>query len=414
VPQRRFVGLFLVAALTFPARGAVKLMRLTSTELEYQEFTPQKSHILPINDLELWNGMPKDVNPEGWWWQEEPDFKVYLVSEGLARVRDRKTANQALRDAEDQAKSAGKGMWHTVTEPPKTTTTIPNSAADGSVVSATASVAPTEPLTATTDTTAAPGPLTAWTPSIKQVIATVVGFVGGWQILVLVWAYFHRHRVFLVLLGEPNTGKSWLWHRLVDPTISASELRKIVKSDVPNRLKHAKLPMGKYEIVPVYSDIPGNRAGEQLTQLIDRKWFRAMQRLIFPQRRVWLILLAPSTDSVTRGVSSLGEIDKLDLQRQLGALKLYVSVLASRKTPKPDFVAICVAKVDYFMTNAPEDTTSRSMRDELLSVFKDHIIYLETACKEQEVKHVTIVCSALTGWGSQRILEALKRACYTG
>lgn len=405
------------ASSTYAA--AARLTKLQPEYLEYQVYTGGATKRVVLDDLELWRDMPSDASPEGYFWAEEPDFKYYLLRQGLARVKDRSTATPTWITAEDAAKAAGLGMWRSAAVPPATgsstattTTGVTTTPSETSGTVATNTMATDTVATDTVSAKPPTSPLAGWTPTLRQFVVAVVTFFGGWQLLVLIWAYFHRHRLHLVLLGEPNTGKSWLWHRLTDPTISDADLRKLIKSDAVARLRHARLPMGKYEVVPIYTDVPGNQAGEQLSQLIDRKWFRFLQRLLFPQRRIWLILLAPTTDAA-KAIGSIADVDPLDLQRQLGALKLYVGVLASRKTPKPDFVAICIAKADYFMANAPDDTTSFKTRDALIHLFGEHISLIETACKEQEIRHSVIVCSALKGWGSGRILDALKRACYT-
>src|SRR4051812_18405986 len=104
--------LFLVIWLVPCVKADVKVTRLTPTVLEYEVYSSTGHTSVALDDLELWRSIPKQANPVGWWWSSEPDFKYYLVSEGLAKLRDRNAASQLLRDAEDAAKAADKGMWH--------------------------------------------------------------------------------------------------------------------------------------------------------------------------------------------------------------------------------------------------------------------------------------------------------------
>lgn len=399
--------LAVIVMLSPAARGeSVSVTRLTPELIEYKIYTDAGTKTVSLDGLVLWDAIPPGDDPTNHWWSYEPDFRIHLLQKGLARLKAPGTAEPSLREAEQKARSEKLGMW---APPPPAPTPSPST-------SDIAEPQPEPPVADTSSATTSEGgtetPPTPWIPSLRQFGVAIVTFFGGWQLLLLVWAYFHRHRVYLVLLGEPNTGKSWLWRRLVDPTASEIDIRQVLKSDAIARLKRSKIGMGKFEIVPIYTDVPGNQAGEQLSQLIDRKWFRLLQRLFFPQRRVWVILLAPTTNDESPNAGDFGSIDRDDLNKQLGALKLYVGVLASKKTPKPDFVAICIAKADRFMTQAPNDTQSKAAHDQLITIFKDHITFLQTACKDREVPHVLVVCSALKGWGSKRILEALHMTCY--
>ena len=393
----RLLGLLMVAVSTAgPLFAAVvQVTKVSSGEVEYRIFKEAATKTQRVDGLVLWQDMPSGQSPVGWTWNEEPDFKDALLRSGLAKLASLDTAPPNLREAQQAAQRDQLGMWKVVAAPPSTVIVPPPTATTDSVsIKSERRPAPT-------------GWWPNWLPSVREYGIAIVTFFGGWQLVLLVWAYFHRHQVSLILLGEPNTGKSWLWNRLTYPSISDAEFRAIPKSDVRHDQKLHKIPIGKYEIVPIYRDIPGNQSGEQLTELLDRRWFRFLQRLLFPQRRAWLVVLSPS--KTTSGI-----LDRDDLNQQLGALKLYTGVLASRKTPKPDFVAICVAKADLFMSKNPEDTMSQDARTSLLEGFKSHISLLETTCKEHDVKHATIMCSALKGWGTERIFKALERACYAG
>jgi len=365
--------------------GPIQVLKVEPSGVQYSTLQVVETKKQSLEGLQLWSSIPKDQILG--FWSEEPDFKENLLQKGFAQLKDPAAAPPHLREAQESAKSAGLGIWAKPSSPPR----------------------PTQPTPAPVGTASAPfAPDLKWLGVVARAIFAIIAFIGGGQVIYLVWAYFHRQRVSLILLGEPNTGKSWLWYRLVDPTLQEAGLRKVRKSDARAELKHSKIPMGKFEIFPIYTDIPGSRSGEQLTELLDRKWFRSLQRLLLPQKRVWLIVLAPAVDL------SSGKIDQGDLNEQYGALKMYAAVVASRKTPKPDFVAICIAKADLFMERPPSDSTSQAAQAELLREFHPHTTLLEKTCKAHGVRTEVIICSALRAWGTDRILKALERACYTG
>src|SRR4051812_15761306 len=68
--------------------AAVTVTKLTDKVIEYRLYEPAASKSVDITDLELWPQMPAQENPVEKWWSTEPDLRYYLVSRGLAKLRE--------------------------------------------------------------------------------------------------------------------------------------------------------------------------------------------------------------------------------------------------------------------------------------------------------------------------------------
>jgi len=359
--------------------------------LVLREYSSKSTRIINVPELEIWDKKLNTKDSIGLIYWGEPDWKRVLLEKGLARIKNDASLTDGYSDIEKQAKNERNGMWAELMPP-------------------------------------LPQPSKGW-------IDKIIGFVG-WQkyeqrlrnfkewlvgflglstlvaLVKLIKTWEKRRKVKLKLIGLSSTGKSYLWHRLLDPEITESELLKTLghrKSDDARRKATRSKAMGRYEITPIYYDTPGSKPGVQTAVMLEGS--RGFQWL---NKSIWMIMLATTPDhTISRSSPEEEKIDRDYISEQLGNLNSPVGLLASGKISPPKMVIVCIGKFDLFADNHPADSSSRDIIAELEGLFRQHIMRVENECKAKRIPSEVIFCSATKGWGTNDILRLIEKALFS-
>lgn len=425
-----------------PPQYGYSLEQVNEGSVTYSIYKFVESKSVDISDLELAPGVI-GTDPLNFIYWRMPDYKLELLKKGLARLKDSANASQEYLDAEQKAKGEGLGMWYasptpTPTASPSstpTTTSRPTATPSATIASPSTATQPTATRSLTATTRSAPTRTLTPTPTLNSIqklgrtitnmpwsdivgwlaklVLGIVGLIGGADIIQWIDQRSHRHRVLMTLMGEPSVGKTWLWTRLTDPDISEAELRKIKLSTVVNTAQATKITMGKFEIVPYLTDLPGTRPEKEIDTLLGQKKFRLLPPSLSRRKEVWLILLSTTPDSqISYQSPAAQKVDQQYVSEQLGALKTPVGFIQARSTSKPQCVLLCISKFDLFSEQEPRDSTSKEARANLELVFKNHIARVEKACHSQGIPFNVVHLSALTGAGTEDIRRYIEKALY--
>lgn len=379
-----------------------------------REYGLSSTQSLNFTDIEVW---PKSLGKYDPFFSTysgtPPDFKLKLLANGYARLRDENSAASEYVKAQNEAKAKGYGMW------PKP---APPSASPGASNSASPEHAKTDPAPSPSvepssldGVNRVIGVIQSWNWwNILKGFGALIGIIGLAEIVKLIRAWRRRHKVPLVLVGLPSTGKTWLWESIADAEMSITEKEKIKRTEHTTKKATSKVPMGKYEIVREGIDTPGGQPGEQAASLLDgNRRFQRLRMLFVPQKRVWLIVLATTPDKrVHMGSPWEEKVNPLFVQEQLGYLNLPLGLLGSKVTLKPQMVIICIGKFDLFANAKPTDTSTKSERAQVEAIFKEHVSRISKECQDNGVKVERVVCSAKENWGVNDISRHIQKTLY--
>jgi len=408
-------GLF-AALSTTPSlvaqRGRLyRVHEVTTTGIRFSTSEYQLGQVDSVGfpDLEIWAGAVNSDSLNLIYWSL-PDWRYQLLRRGYARIRSDTSINPFYHQVEDSARTKRLGLWRQLS-------TSPVQARRGDSA---ASVVPgTGRPNSATDSmrTSAEGKDEAtWVGTLFKFVLGGIALFGGYEVLAYIKDWFRRHRVTLILLGEPASGKSWFWHKLIEPSISERDLEKFDRNADVQSGKGDTMAVGVYTLVPQFVDLPGRQTGEHLSKLIDRRRFRFIRFLLVPQKRIWIIFLAPVGDvgvpEVHRGTDTEWVLDEKYVAEQLGYLALPEGVLASKDTPKPEMVIMCISKFDIFSAFAPQDSQARVAAQRLESDFRNHITRIKRACAAKGVPFDVLLTSARKGWGVEDVQRRIQTALY--
>lgn len=396
-PQNRnkYIKIFWIERITADGR------------LILREYDFRSTRSLNVPEIEIWSKKLDTEDPSGFfYWDAEPDLKYTLLRQGLARLKDPTSASIEYIDAEIEAKSKRIGIW---ADPPQSSNPPPPSSPDPS-----SSPSSDETHRSFVDK------IINWNwkeigSILIKVILGAITLYGGAAFIKLVTDWRKRHKVPIKFVGLSSTGKSWLWRRLVDPDISDKELEEIDITEFAIDKKEAKpKPMGRYEIFPVYTDMPGGKPGIQVTKLLEGKnKFRRLRRFLIPSKSVWIMMLATTPEkSVERDSDLEQKINSDYIVEQLGHLNLPLGILAAEGTPKPQMVITCIGKFDLFADNSSSDSSSKEARILLEKLFQRHISRIKEECAKQGIPSEILFCSARKGWGANDILRHISKALF--
>jgi hypothetical protein len=374
-------------------------------QLILQEYSVSSTQTLDFPDLEIWSERLGRRDPFSMYMGTIPDFKLRLLEQGYARLKDETSASREYVEAQKTAKAAGYGMW----PEPK--------------VNPQPSLIPQETPFPSPAPTAEATPVAESTPflqilrdlpwrTILKIFVVILGLVGLPAIVKVLVQWRRRHLVYLIFVGLQSTGKTWLWNRISDPDITEEELGKIEKTDLMLKKKAPrKKPMGKYEIIPVYYDIAGGQAGKQVTTLLDgNRRFQKLRKFLVPRKSVWILMLATTQDkTVDFNSPSDKKVDPLFISEQLGHLYLPLGIATSEVTTKPEMVITCIGKFDIFADNNPNDAHAKEHLEE---IFRPHINRIRDDCKRMRIPTEKVFCSARKAWGTDKVLRHLEKALY--
>ena len=377
-------------------------VRFSSTDYQFGQ-----SDSVRFPELEIWNAVNADSL--NFYYRQPPDWGYELLRRGFARIRADTTLSQYYHQVQDSARIKRLGLWRQLG---RQTGSARDSDSTQSTVDTAHSKSTADSATAIVKRTERP----KWVGTLLKILLGAFAAFSGYEFFTFIGDWFRRYRVTLILLGEPASGKSWLWHKLLDSNFSERDLEKLGRNPDVQSGRGDLMVGGLYTVVPQFVDLPGRQTGEQLSKLIDRRRFRFIRFLLVPQKRIWIIFLAPVGDAgapVSEGGSGLvGTMDPKYVAEQLGYLALPEGVLASKDTPKPEMVIMCISKFDMFSAFPPDDSQSKPAAQKLESDFRDHITRIKRACATKGVPFEVLLTSARKGWGVDDVQRRIHTALF--
>ena len=165
-----------------PSQGQKQVFwarKLTATgKIVIEKFGSTSTKEVDLSDLEIWQSKVDSDDPLRFlYFDNEPDWKLLLLSNGYARLKDESKAATQYVTAQNTARDSRAGLW------------------------------------AESDATES-GSWKAVKSIVLILLTAVLGVTGWWggaAIYHAVRDWQRWHQVPLILLGRPSTGKSWLW-----------------------------------------------------------------------------------------------------------------------------------------------------------------------------------------------------------
>lgn len=388
--------------------------------LSYREYEMASTKFVKLENIEVWDDKINSFSPLRLvFWDTPPDFETVLLRNGYASIIDPNLASSDQLAAQEQAQSDNLGLWFV--EP---TPTPPPTAAPALDVVPTPPPAESEP--SPDNSSADEGGFLQRLPfanridlnainTAGQFVLAVLGLYGGAEFIQLVRGWFRRHRVRLIMVGRPSTGKTWFWKRLVDRDITENELFEVDQRTLLNNRKVlSEIPMGRFEIVPEYIDVAGGNAAEQLKNLLSYpKFTRMLRNFFFRGQDIWLLFLSTTeARDASYGMTMDELVDKSYIDQQLGHLELPMGSLQFRYAVSPKMIFLVISKFDLYSQHPPTDAAARAMRNTVEQIFTEHLAKVQTECINQEVPFKLVFVSALKNWGTEDILRHISNELY--
>ena len=252
------------------------------------------------------------------WISDPSSAEAFLVEHGLARVKDSANTPQALRDLQAFAQHRRRGIWKPNQEEADSISKdnlLENIAS--SIFSA-----------------------IAWTA--KQIIEfwkelVALGLVGGIGGLLYKKLWIER-QVELLIIGKQGAGKSAVCKHLISEKVTEQDILSLTTTPSSEKYKFRKpLPMGRFEILLSFEDVPGPRYGSAFDALISRNYLAD---------RVLLLVLAPTMEVQKKEGS---QYDHTYIQQQVGYAQAFVlGTIERRAHGNVALVIIFVNKFDLF------------------------------------------------------------------
>ena len=106
-----FVTLFISAPESF-AKKWVEIEKITNNnEIVYRVYIPDKSKKIKLTNIEIWNKVIDNPYEIKVIFRNVPDFKLFLLEQGYARLIDIEQAASKYQLAQKEAKIKKKGLW---------------------------------------------------------------------------------------------------------------------------------------------------------------------------------------------------------------------------------------------------------------------------------------------------------------
>lgn len=347
--------------------------------LVVHEYTLEaQPRLTTLNNVRLWSGIDQTDPLDGFYSRSEPDWTLEFLERGLAQLEDYSSAPTSHRAAQQAAREARLGIW-------------------------------------ASDVAAGPAPpervldwnrIREWVVLYGGLGAVIVALIAIFR---LVRRVIRRRRVYLIFLGPQSTGKTWLWTRIINPKVSRQTLEQIKQSPRRDLLKGPRPEvMGRYEVRPIYIDLPGGKPGEHLMELLTNKRLR-------PRKHVWIITLSTTPrQDVTKDSSETDKVDRDYISEQRGYIALPLAVLQARKIRRPAMVIVAITKFDLFADREPNDPSSEPARIFLAQLFAEHIKRIKNECAGRKVPYALEFCSALVGWSVPDLSHDIRDALFPG
>ncbi len=383
----------------------ITIEQIGTDHLIYDQYSLTQTQREDLSDLILSDKIiGKTVLPSSLnlFWSQKPDFKLMLLSVGLARLKNFDAASEEYRVAQETAKKEGKGDWEKPSEPaqsPSTATTpsrrstpTPDESPEGpSVISQIGTN------------------LYNWGKALWDWIVSPLGIMSAISAAALAYLYrrfYIQRRLRLLIIGEPSAGKTALYLRLLNPGIEEETILKLGPTPALQKMVGRNfIPHGKYEIHPRLTDVPGGTPAYVWDELTGF-WFRW-----FWNPHALVVTLATTIEKSSNGDSKSKSQSYLDTQ--LGYVRAFIEgAMGARRTRKPKAIILYLNKFDLFSSLPPTDTTAGPRREQFKHIFADHISSAELAAKKAGIKFHVVIGSALKNWNCEELIKTVGRTLY--
>jgi hypothetical protein len=245
----------------------------------------------------------------------------------------------------------------------------------------------------------------------REYLMSLISFWGGLSAAIVAGAWVlkqairasRRVEVSLLLLGPKSAGKTWLWARLDNPEIAVADLEKLNPTPSVQQTRkpiHPRL-MGRFEVYPVYIDVPGGEPGRHHEQMTKKRFLKR-------NKCIFMLTLSTTPDVADKD----NTINQKFIDEQLGYVSLPLALITSANSIKPAMCMVVITKFDLFSDREPKHAGSSSAISKLYAFFQPHIARLEQACKTRNVPFEVMYCSARDGWGIDSIYNRLEKSLF--
>jgi len=371
-------------------------LEIKDGKLVYTVYKSVEVKAVDLSDLEIWEQTPTN-NPVNVFVSNDPEieFKVVMLKKGLAKLKDGIVHQDKLLNAQEEAKQRGTGLWKETKVQEKDT----EKSTSGSSINSSESF----------------NWLINKIISIAWYILPLSGLIG---LITILFKFFKRRKLYIVLLGSRSSGKTTIFRRLFHPEDKPEECsspKTTIKTQ--KKIANEQHNWGRYEVTPVYVDTAGGKFGEQASEMLKRD--SLLKKFFFKSSKyVWVITLAPTDNSkVSKDSEDKDKKNEQFISEQFGYLSLPVAFLTGKTNSAfgkqsslatPDLVMLCINKSDLF-SNSPNDNEGKKKIEEL---FKKHITLIETTCKGGSFKFNCKIISACEGWDVHLVKRVIEKELY--
>jgi hypothetical protein len=400
-----FLLLLVVVSTSFAAPDQQQLITLTEVGTDYLIYTQYdvtKTQRLDLSDLTLSqeiagkNNLPQRLSG---YWTTQPDFKFVLLSSGLAQLKNPETAPAQYLAAQEKAKQQGVGIWH---RPPT----------------------PRPPQQSPTRTEVSPSPAPQLTPEAPSSINRFGKWVWGWISFLWTWIFspigllgimatalltygykrfYIQRRLSLLIIGEPSTGKTALYLRLLNPSIDRQKILSLGPTQALQKITRRRyIQLGRFEIYPKLTDIPGGAPASVWDEFTGFKLVRNHA----------LLLVLSSTMTNGREDAHAAK-NQAYLDTQFGYLRAFVEgAMGARRTNKPKIIILFLNKFDLYSSQPPTDSTAQATKEQFKELFSKHIKSAAVAAEKAGIPFHVEVGSALENWNCETLVTLVGTTLY--
>lgn len=391
------LGIFITTSVfalgSDPPEHKIAVVSVTNDQLTYVVYDINSKQTLDLSDLILSEQITKSgtiPSQLNFNWSELPDFKLLLLQAGLAKLKNPEISDEKYRNAQEKAQAENKGIW---SKPP--------------------SPQPQSPSPIQTPNN---GP-TFW-EGVGQSLTSIGNFLWNWinllapigiigVLLTFLSTYFYKRfyiqrRIRLMFLGEPSSGKTALYCRILDPKIDKQKVLELTPTEAFKFYKMKKhISHGRFEIYPQLKDISGS-AFSTVWDEFTGSYFTRSHALV-------VVLSTTKMNSKDTNIVT----DEKYLYMQLGYIQAFIEgAMGARKTNKPKVVILFLNKFDLYAAYPPTDSAVIETRDMFRKLFEEHIRSAELALKKANIPCHIILGSALENWNCELIVEIIGKELY--
>jgi len=402
--------LLLLHSLTVSATDSpqlqIKVAEIDGDQLIYVTYQLNDKQRVDLSELILSEQINKNKSipfPLGITWTEVPDFKLILLQNGLAQLKSPGTADEKYRNAQEKAQKEQKGIWKPAQQP-QPQQTKPSEQSQST------------PPPKTTEQPRQSDGNSFW-DDIGKFFSNAGNFIWKWVVilspvgivgiiitilLTFLWRrYYLERRIRLVIVGEPSTGKSAVYKRILNPNTDKQEILGLIPTKGKQTYKmKTHVRYAKFDIYPRLTDVPGSAFSTVWDELTG-----------FRFKRPHALLVTLSTTKMNHNGNNV--IDEKYLYTQLGYIQAFIEGgMGARKTRKPKVVVFFLNKFDLFSSHRPDDSAAVQAEARFQAVFEDHIKSATLALEKARIPFKIIIGSALENWNCDRIIDIVGKELY--